>query len=278
MANTEKATAEKRDPSPAELFERFFGPSLFTPWTRVLLDYAEPQPGERVLDLACATGIVARMVAPLVGDEGSVVGLDISPEMLEVAREAAGEEGVAVDWVEGDATDLDLPDDAFDLVLCQQGFQFFSDPPRALEETRRVLDDGGRLVLNVWQPLERHPVYKALLKAEARHLDVELAEVATPFLFGDEVHLRSVLGDAGFRRVEVVERTLDVEFSDPDTFVALTVLAAAAVMPEFAQDDPEERNALIAAITDDCEDVLREYREGDRLRFPTPNYIGIGHA
>lgn len=86
------------EPAPAELFEQFFGPTIFTPWTRVLLDHAEPEPGERVLDLACGTGIVARQVAPLVGDAGRVVGLDIDRGMLRVARERASSDSVTVEW------------------------------------------------------------------------------------------------------------------------------------------------------------------------------------
>ena len=268
----------EREPSPAELFERFFGPSIFEPWTDVLLEYAEPRRGERVLDLACATGIVARRAAPMVGDEGRVVGVDISPEMLEVARRMSGSEGVEVEWREGDAARLDLPDGAFDLVMCQQGLQFFSDPSRALGEAARVLAGCGRLVLNVWQPLERHPVYEALFASEARHLGAELEKVSRPFMFGDSRRLDALLREAGFERIEITERTLQAEFEDPDTFVALTVLAAAAVMPEFAQEDPEERAALIEAIARDSEDTLRAHRHGNGIGFPMPNYIAVAYA
>jgi len=265
-------------PSPAQLFDRFFGPSLFEPWTEVLLDHAEPRPGERVLDLACATGIVARRTVEHVGDDGEVVGLDVSPEMLDVARERAADEGASIRWLEGDAGAMDLPDDAFDLVLCQQGIQFFDDPGAAAGEMRRVLVEGGRVALNVWQPLERHPVYRALLDAEARHLDAPLEKVAGPFLFGDRDRLAGILEDAGFREVEVTPRTLEVEFREPETFVALTVMAGAAVVPELAPDDPEERDALIRAVRRESRDVLEAHREGDRLVFPTPNLIGVGYA
>lgn len=268
----------ERKPSPAELFERFFGPSIFVPSTEVLLQHARPSRGERALDLACATGIVARRIAPAVGDEGDVVGVDINPEMLAVAREEAASEGVTVEWRQNDAAELDMPDDAFDLVVCQQGLQFFSEPARALREVRRVLDDGGRLVLNVWQPLERHPVYRALMEAEARHLGADLTEVATPFVFGDEVRLRTLLEEAGFDRVDVAEDTLDVTFGDPETFVALTVMAASAVMPDVAHDDPDQRAELIQAIARDSEDVLQRHRRGNSLSFPMPNYIATAHA
>lgn len=271
-------TTVEQQPSPAQLFEQFFGPSLFVPWTRVLLGHADPKPGERVLDLACATGIVAREVAPVVGEEGDVVGVDLNPEMLAVAQQKAAEEGVRIEWRLSDAADLDLPDGVFDLALCQQGLQFFEEPEAALRETVRVLDDGGRLALNVWQPLTGHPVYRALLEAEACHLDADLADVARPFMFGDETRLRALLDAAGFERIDVTERTLDVDFGDPDTFVALTVMAGAAVVPELAPDDEAERDALVEAVREDTAEVLERHRHGDALRFPTPNYVATAHA
>lgn len=270
-------TAGER-PAPAELFESFFGPTIFTPWTRELLDYADPGPGDRVLDLACATGIVAREAAPLVGEAGRVVGLDVDPGMLRVARERAASEGVTVEWREGDAADLDLPDGSFDLVVCQQGLQFFAEPVRALREAGRVLDVGGRIVLNVWQPLGQHPVYEALLEAEARHLGADLGTVATPFTFGGSDRLSAVMEEAGFEEIEITERTLDVRFPEPDTFVALTVMAGAAVVPELALESEEERTALIEAVSRDSADVLERYREGDRLAFAMPNQIAVGLA
>lgn len=69
---------EQQSPNPAEVYEQYFGPALFAPWAREILQHAAPQPGERVLDVACGTGIVTRHVAPMVGEVGQVVGLDIS--------------------------------------------------------------------------------------------------------------------------------------------------------------------------------------------------------
>jgi ubiquinone/menaquinone biosynthesis C-methylase UbiE len=270
--------SDERGPSPAQLFESFFGPSIFAPWTEILLERAAPQPRERILDLACATGIVGRRVAPLVGEQADVVGVDLSPEMLGVARERAEAEGVRIEWRRCDAADLDLPDDSFDLVLCQQGLQFFGDPAGALSEIRRVLDEGGRTVQSVWQPLERHPVYRALFEAEARHLGTPVDDLATPFVFGDDDRLRSMLTEAGFEGVDVEEHTIDVVFRDPETFVTLTIMAGAAVLPDQGIDDPDAREALIEAVRRHAEEVLERHRDGDSLTFPMPNYIATAFA
>ncbi len=106
--------------NPAEVYEKYFGPTIADPWTRVLLEYASLKSGERVLDLACGTGSVARQVAPIVGEK-AVVAYDISSSRLDVGRAVPALEGATIEWQEGDATGLTLPDGALDLVLCQQG-------------------------------------------------------------------------------------------------------------------------------------------------------------
>jgi ubiquinone/menaquinone biosynthesis C-methylase UbiE len=83
--------------NPAETYEREMVPALFSPWVSLLLQAANPQPGERVIDVACGTGIVARQVAPRVGASGQVVGLDINPAMLAVARSAAEHDGISIE-------------------------------------------------------------------------------------------------------------------------------------------------------------------------------------
>ncbi len=128
--------------NPAQAYESYFVPALFVPWTAVLLEHAAPRPGERVLDVACGTGVVARNAAPLVGSEGKVAALDISPAMLDVARSLPAPAGARIDWHEGSALALPFPSEAFDLVLCQQGLQFF--PDRAAGHPRDAPGTGAR--------------------------------------------------------------------------------------------------------------------------------------
>lgn len=266
--------------SPAELYQQFFGPALFEPWAAVLVDRAAPQPGERVLDLACGTGIVTRRVAQAVGPGGSVVGVDLSPGMLEVARRLPVSGGGPVEWREGDAGALPLPDGAFDLALCQQGFQFFGDRAAAAREMRRVLTGPGRAVVSVWQGPERHPLLEASNAAVARHLGVPAADLSTPFSFGDGGALRRLLADAGFARVEVSTLTMDASFPSAETFITMTTVAAAAVLPAYAHvvADPASRDALIAVSTDATGDLLERYRDGDGLTFPWTANIAVAHV
>src|SRR5437588_3663286 len=102
-----------QQPNPAQVYEDHFVAHQFRPFARELVARAAPQPGERVLDVACGTGVVARLVAPLVGPSGSVTGLDLSPDMLAVAAECARAEGLTITWQQGNAASLPFEDGAF---------------------------------------------------------------------------------------------------------------------------------------------------------------------
>src|SRR5215475_2176295 len=140
-----------------ENYERYLVPTIFGPWALDLVEEAGARPGERVLDIACGTGIVARTAAGRVGSGGTVVGLDVSAPMLDVARVVAAGEGLSIKWREGSAMKLPFPDTAFDVTLCQQGLQFFPDRATALREMHRVLGPGGRVALSVWRAIEGSP-------------------------------------------------------------------------------------------------------------------------
>jgi SAM-dependent methyltransferase len=256
--------------SPAEMYEAFLGPAIFHPWAGALLEQALPAPGEHVLDLACGTGIVARQVAPVVRPGGRVVGLDISPDMLRVAGLRAAEQALEVDWREGDAGDHDLPDSSFDLLLCQQGLQFFPNRPGATRHMRRVLRDGGRAVVSVWKGLDHHDTFRAICEAEARVLDVPLEDVARPFLMDDAGELESLFREAGFGNVNLSTRQKEVVFPSADEFVRNITLAAAAVMPELEQIDSAE---LVDAVKSESAPVLERYRRGDALAFPMTSHV-----
>lgn len=121
-----------------ENYERYFVPAIGRPLADALADLAGIRPGQRVLDLACGTGIVASVAAERVGADGSVAGVDINPGMLAVARSTPAS-GAPISWHEATADALPFPDGAFDLVLCQLGLQFFPEP----DELRGLMADAG---------------------------------------------------------------------------------------------------------------------------------------
>lgn len=142
--------------STAELYERYLVPAITALWAADLVGRAAPQPGERVLDVACGTGVVARLAAKTMG-AGHVVGLDINAAMLAVARSRPAGPTPHIEWLEASALEMPFPDRSFDLILCQLGLQFFPDRSRALREMLRVLVPDGRLALSVFTAIERTP-------------------------------------------------------------------------------------------------------------------------
>src|SRR3954468_24179080 len=150
---------------PANIYEERFVPAMFALLAQLVLATIGMQPGTRVLDVACGSGIVARTAAPLVGSSGQVAGLDANPAMLAVARQAAAADGLNIEWRVGNAQSLPFADRSFDLVLCQHGLQFFPDRLAALTEMHRVLAPGGRVAIVTWRGLDQHPLFAAFARA-----------------------------------------------------------------------------------------------------------------
>src|SRR5690349_7068610 len=132
-----------------EMYEQALVGPMFSLWADPLLDEAGLGPGDRVLDVACGTGIVARRARARLGAAGTVVGVDINPGMLAIARRVAPD----VEWREGSASALPLqPNERFDVVTCQQGLQFVPDRGAAVHEFRRALAPTGRVAISTWRP------------------------------------------------------------------------------------------------------------------------------
>jgi len=192
--------------SAAEVYDAFFVPALFEEWPPRLARAAGLRPGQRVLDVACGTGVLARHAARVVGAGGEVVGLDLNPGMLEVARRRAP----GASWREGTAEALPFADARFDAVLSQFGLMFFADRAGALREMWRVLRPGGALAVAVWARLEDTPGYAALARLLRRVLDAEAAAaLEAPFSLGARAALEALAGEAGIAgaRVETHEGT-----------------------------------------------------------------------
>lgn len=196
-----------------------------------------------------------------------MVGLDLRPGMIAVASSLPS--GAQIEWVEGDALAVPFREASFDVVLCQQGLQFFSDRDAAIREMRRVLVPGGRLGIAVWQGLERHRFMRELCEIEARNLapvGLSFEDVAAPFLFGDGEQIRALVAGAGFDDVQVESRSFEARFRAVD-FVADLEFAYSVMVPEFV-DDPAAFAAFVAAVSRDAEGLLARHRRGAEIVVP----------
>jgi len=264
--------------TPAQAYQEYFGPAIFGPLAAQVLAVAPPRPGDRVLDIACGTGILTRRLAEAAGASGQIVGVDLNPAMLDVAR-ARTAAGSPVEYRQGDGTALDLPAATFDAVYCQQGLQFFPDRAAGCREMGRVLRDGGQAVVATWRGLDHHPLYAALADAEEPHLaalgvEIGRAELEAPFSLGDPDELAALIRGAGFGDVRVHAVSIEARFADADHFVERMEYAYAAVIPLFAED-PTAFAAYLQAIGSDTRQIVADHRDGDTVVVPMHANIAV---
>lgn len=256
----------------AELYERYAVPYVLGPWAPELVELAALQPGDRVLDLACGTGVVARLAAPRVGTAGQVIGMDLNAGMLAVARALPSPSGAAIVWVEGNATAMELPDKSIDVVVCQQGLQFFPEKLAALREIHRVLVPGGRVLLSVWK--SAGPYNTAVADALERHVDMNTAtKYRANRIVPDAADLRRLLVEADFRDVHIRPSAMMIHLPPIEQFV-LCHLSASPVAGAVAALTETKRAALAGEVSA----ALHAYADGDGVAVPDETNLAIAHA
>jgi ubiquinone/menaquinone biosynthesis C-methylase UbiE len=233
-----------------EIYEQALVGPVFLPWAGPLLEDAQLSARDRVLDVACGTGVVARTAKERLGDTGSVVGVDINPAMLAVARRVAPD----IDWREGDACALPLGEnEKFDVIVCQQGLQFVPDRPEAVRQMRRALAAGGRVAVSAWRPDEEFPVLLELRRIAERHVG---PIVDRRHSLG-QTDLESALRDAGFHDVRLKTSSRTIRFNDGSVFVRLNAMALVGMSAASKQLDDEKRAQVVEAIARDSAEVVR---------------------
>jgi ubiquinone/menaquinone biosynthesis C-methylase UbiE len=206
-------TKWRLDDAAAEYFEAHFVPAIFATWAPILVDAGGVAQGQRVLDVACGTGIVARVAADRLVEVGKVAGLDLNPSMIKVARRLQPH----VDWYEGDATDMPFSDASFDAVLCQAGLMFFPDPVAALREMRRVLRSGGKLAVQVWGTSDGYELTAELLEETSGK---EIADIfRAPFSMAEPSLLPELLAKAGFDSPQLETYEKPARFGSIEAFL-----------------------------------------------------------
>ena len=242
-------------------------PAIFASWAPALLGLAALKPGERVLDVACGTGVVARRAAALVAPGGRIVGLDVNGNMLAVAR--ASEPGL--EWREGNAMALPFAAETFDVVVCQQGLQFVPDSGRALREAHRVLVPAGRFALAAWCAIESSPGHHALIRALARHVGTDAAELLSgAFRLGDARTLQTMLESSGFQDVRVRRESRVACFPSAERFTRWVVVGSV-----LGRTGIQVRDESLAAIVDEVDHALRAYTRPDGLVFPMEAHLAV---
>jgi len=180
------------DDAAAQFYETHFVPALFGDWADRLVKAAAIQPGERVLDVACGTGIVARHAAEATGTADGITGVDLSPSMLNMAERARPD----IDWREGNAMHLPVESESVDVVLSQAALMFIPDPVGAVREMYRVLYPDGRIAVQVWGDSAGYMRTADVLDEIAGK---EIADIfRTPFSLRDAEEASEIIVEGGF--------------------------------------------------------------------------------
>ncbi|MGI3168757.1 class I SAM-dependent methyltransferase [Pseudooceanicola sp. C21-150M6] len=260
-------TFQLADDGPA-IYEKVLVPLWMQPWAEALIGLLAPASGDRVLDVACGTGVTTRLAADAVGAAGKVTGLDINAGMLATAKQLAGDR--PIDWLESDVTDTALPDAAFDLILSQHGYHYFPDKPGALAEFLRLLRPGGRLAFSIW---DGHSAYtQALCAAVATHISPDVAakqraQRATP----SAEALQDQLEAAGYTDVQVLRQSLRITTPPAAEFVSLH-LRSMPIAGAFLSLPDSVQSALIRNV----EAALADHHDENGLIYDDAVHVAIG--
>lgn len=244
--------------------------------TRLVVREADVQAGMDVLDVACGSGEPAISVASLLNGTGHIVGTDISPEPLEVARQRAEQRGLGnLDFQHADVASLPFPDESFDRVTCRLGLMYFPDVSKALVEIRRVMRPGGRFTAATWGPMTQP--YFDLTVGTLRRLMPELSipeSAQQIFRFGDPSTVSEALSAAGFTNVRVALQSVPWNWEGSPQelwqyFQAVTV----PFTPLFQQIPPARKPDLDSAV--EAELALRY--DGTRVEFKAQFTVATAH-
>lgn len=255
-----KTRYDETMPTFPELYEQHLVGPMFGPWAELLLAELRLEADHSLLDVACGTGAV-----PRTSKARHAVGVDLNPEMLDVAKSVAPH----VEWRHGDATSLPLKDgEQFDAVVCQQGLQFVCDRQAALHAMKQALRPGGKLGIAIWRHDEEVPLFKGLREAAERTLG-PVNDARHSFTEIDE--LRAMAEAAGFQNWRHQVRALQTEFPISAPLLKLNSMALIGMSGKELSE--EDRAKTAAQIEADSEPVIVGFTQGNKLVFETRSNI-----
>ncbi|MBW2698346.1 MAG: methyltransferase domain-containing protein [Deltaproteobacteria bacterium] len=250
----------------AEVYDERFLPAMFNEWAPRVAELAELEPGMRVLDVACGTGVLSLVVAEVVMPDGTVVGLDLNPGMLDVARRKAPR----IDWREASAEAIPFEDAAFDAVVSQFGLMFVEDKARAIREMVRVLRPAGRLAIAVWDSLPNVTGYGAFTGLLSRLFGDSAAEsLRAPYSLGDTQILSSLFS---------VTDALDITISTLEGKVRYPSIRywMEADIRGWTLSDALDDAQLELLISEAETDLARFVNDDGAVEFSSPAHIVAG--
>ena len=251
----------------AENYQKFFVPVIGGPFALDLVNEAGLRPAERVLDVACGTGTIARLAAERVGPNGRVSALDVNAGMLSVARSLPS--ATPIKWYETAAESIPLPDDSFDVIFCGLGLQFFADKAAALREMYRVLKPGGRVYISTPVP---NAFFDLFDRAIARHVSEEASSfVHAVFSLSDPHEMEALLTEAAYSAVKTRTRSRNIQLPSAREFMWQYIYCTPlmAVLPQSGTSQTE-------ALERDLVAAWQPWASGDGLCYEQSTLVSSG--
>lgn len=235
-------------------YHTYLGPLLFEDYAKDLVDRLRPTASDRILELACGTGIVTRHIARTMPRGATLVATDLNDAMLDVARTTVGKD-YRVGFQRADACALPFADHSFDALACQYGVMFFHDKVQAMREAKRVLAPGGRYLFNVWDSLDHNPIARTVHETVTALFPDDpptfLAKV--PYGWSDRAEIERIARAGGFTRIAA--HTVQLPSTAPSSEVAARALIdgtplAVALQERGVTDTTPIRQATARALAE----------------------------
>jgi len=238
---------------------------LLEPYSFDLMNRTEAKVRERILDLATGPGEPAMSLARIVGPEGSVVGVDLSEKMVELASEVSRTRGLGnTEFRVMDAEHLAFPDASFDAVVSRFGFQIFTNPEAVAREAYRVLRSGGRIVVAVWSTAERAAALHALVGPMLEFAEPdETGYIPSPYELGGPGEMAALLGNVGFRESREERRTHHWVLASEDDYLE-AMLQGTPLGHSIREEDPETQAKILAKTREN----LQQWRTRQGVEIP----------
>ncbi len=253
---------------------------MIEPIGAALLSHANYRPGESVVDIGCGGGWTTRRIASAVGPEGGVVGVDISPALIQAARGRARAEEIAnIAFEVADAGNVKPVGTPFDRLFSRFGSMFFADPYAAFANLRRMLVDGGRLDLAVWALPGENPWFTAMMGVLAQHVELPppVPRAPGPFALGETDYVRDLLGNAGFDEPDIIawEGTQFIGGPGNGAEEAATFTLESLHIGDLIKDlDPSRQ----AAVRDDLVSMFAGRETPEGVGLPSKALFVTAHA
>ena len=247
-----------------DAYEKYIVPAFTRAWAKEIVKRACLHEGEKVLDVACGTGLVARIAADQHRPD-LIHGVDVNEVMINKAQEIEKN----INWHQSDVTTLPFPDNKFDVILCQQGLQYFPDSSLALKEMNRVLAKNGRVLLSVWRPIKYSPFYESLCRILEKFVNAKAASMlSSAYNAGDPGKLKAIFAKAGFSRINISIVVKQMRYSPFEEFVIGGIMAT-PFFKDIQRLQESRREEMLLEIYKSNQD----YIDDNGLAAPLESYI-----